>query len=542
MAQHIVALDLGATAAHVAVIAATFRRAKLLKVVTIPITPGQPLAETMTQIRAAIGLSIDNFVCGLDARRASVHTMQFPFTDLRRTSAAVDFELESRVPFDMDTVVVSWRTIPHGQRGMTVLAAVTPKGPLAAQLADMATAGLEPRAVMHPAAALQELMQGQPEGQANAERAAAILCMGATQAHLCLVRDKTRFIRSLRFGGDAIDHALARALELDAAAARELKEGTPCLLMPDALASASPEARRHHTAMVAALDPLVSGLFTTFKTLDPADRPHRILLTGGASKLAGLDEYLATKLGIGVSYLDLAPALGALDHARRAFAPAHALVLAMAMSLFRHGQDVPFNFRHGAMAYRGDLTLYRGQLVRVAVALVGIFALASLHAFTRYALLRAEERDINLAFCKVTERIVGRTICDPAAALATLRQTDGSGTVIPSYSAASLMEMISKRLPVSLDVQFDELDFRVDGVPGQPDRATGRGEAATFESIEQLVAALKTDPCVVDTEVSKQRKSQNAGRVEFSLGIKVLCPVGVRPGAGAATGLGGSAT
>lgn len=91
--------------------------------------------------------------------------------------------------------------------------------------------------------------------------------------------------------------------------------------------------------------------------------------------------------------------------------------------------------------------------------------------------------------------------------------------------------MLSKRLPPSLDVHFDELDVRVDSVPGQPDRATGRGEAATFESIEQLIALLKSDPCVQDAEVSKQRKTQNAGRVEFGLTVKVNCPVGVRPGA-----------
>jgi Tfp pilus assembly PilM family ATPase len=532
MAQHIVALDLGATAAHVAVIAATFRRARLLQVISIPVAPGEPLASTMQKVRDTLGVSVDNFVCGLDARQASVHGMLLPFTDVRKAPAAVDFELESRVPFDMQAVVVCWRMTQLGQRNMQILAAVTPKGPLTAQLEQMAAAGLEPRAVMHPAAALQELLQGQPEATAKAEHSAAVLCMGANQAHLCLVREKLHFMRSLRFGGDAIDHALSRSLEITLEEARALKQDTPCLLPQEALAHASHEARRLHTAMVGALDPLVSGLFTTLKTLEPHDRPHRILLTGGASLIAGLEEYLLYRLGIVVARLDLGASLGALDAKRRTFDPAHAVVLAMAMSLFRHGQDVPFNFRHGAMAYKGDLQLYRGQLTRVAMAVLFVFLFSGLHAATRWGMLRAEERDVNRAFGTVTEHITGHAIYDPVAALATLRQSDGSTTAIPSYSASGMLEMLSKRLPASLDIQFDELDFRVDGVPDQPDRITGKGDAVSFENIEQLVALLKADPCVQDAEVSKQRKSQNAGRVEFSLAIKVKCPAGVKPGAG----------
>jgi cell division ATPase FtsA len=347
---------------------------------------------------------------------------------------------------------------------------------------------------------------------------------------LCVVRDKLRFVRSLRFGSDTIDHALSKSLDLPVQMVHQLRQTEPLLLPADQIQHASVEDRKHHTAMVAALDPLVSGLFTTLKTLDPHDRPHRILLTGSAAQMPGLDEYLHNRLGLEISHLDLSRALGSLEVRGRTFAPAHAPVLAMAMSLFRHGQDVPFNFRHGDLAYKGDLQLYRGQLTRAVVALSCIFALAGLHAGTRWVMLRAEERDLNLAFCKITERIVGRTICDPTQALAALRQTDGSGVVIPSYSASAMLEMLSKRLPKTLDVHFDELDVRVDGVPGQPERAIGRGEAGSFDIVEQLIAQLKADPCVAEAEVSKQRKSQTAGRVEFTLGVKVSCPVGVRPG------------
>jgi hypothetical protein len=155
-------------------------------------------------------------------------------------------------------------------------------------------------------------------------------------------------------------------------------------------------------------------------------------------------------------------------------------------------------------------------------------------------MLRGEEKHLDQGFCSATQRIVGREICDPTAALATLKQSGGDGgVVIPSFSASSLLEMTSKAITSELDVQFDEMDLRVDATPGQPERISAKGEAASFETTEQLVNALKKDPCVQDAEVSNQRKTHNAGRVEFKLVIKVACPVGVQPGmpAGARAGM-----
>jgi hypothetical protein len=111
-----------------------------------------------------------------------------------------------------------------------------------------------------------------------------------------------------------------------------------------------------------------------------------------------------------------------------------------------------------------------------------------------------------------------------------LRQAPGAeGTAIPSFSASALFEMLSKTVETSTDVQFDELDLRVDGNANQPDRLVGKGEAASFESTEQLVSMLKRDACVQDAEVSKLQRTQG-GRVSFNVLVKVVCPAGVQPG------------
>ena len=89
---------------------------------------------------------------------------------------------------------------------------------------------------------------------------------------------------------------------------------------------------------------------------------------------------------------------------------------------------------------------------------------------------------------------------------------------------------MSKLVDPSLDVVFGELDFRLGARGDESDRITGKGDARTFEAVEQLVTGLKADPCVEEAEVSKQRKKRNSNRVEFSLTVRLKCPPGVLPG------------
>jgi len=152
--------------------------------------------------------------------------------------------------------------------------------------------------------------------------------------------------------------------------------------------------------------------------------------------------------------------------------------------------------------------------------------------FVRYGLVNSDEQALNKEFCNVTEKIVGREICDPTAALATLRQAPGAGEgiVIPEYSAAKLYSSISALIGPEVDVSFDELEFRLASRGGELDKVTGRGEAASFETTEQIVAVLKKDACVEKAETSRQRKTRKTGRVEFHLSVDLRCLPGSTDG------------
>ncbi|MBC7792490.1 MAG: hypothetical protein H7Z43_02180, partial [Clostridia bacterium] len=88
--------------------------------------------------------------------------------------------------------------------------------------------------------------------------------------------------------------------------------------------------------------------------------------------------------------------------------------------------------------------------------------------------------------------------------------------------------MMSQSLE-GIDTSFTELEIRSDGRVDQPDKITGKGDAASFEVVEEVTSRLRADRCVKDVDISRQKKIDN-GRVEFAIAVQAQCPLGVLPG------------
>lgn len=522
MGQRLVAIDVSSSAVRLVTLETTLRRSELLALETVPIVAGEDRAALWQRVRQALPQDVGVVVVGSDAKASSTRVITFPFTDQRKIESALDFELENQVPYDLEQTAVAWQVAAAGHGQAHVLTALTPKEPLRQLIAELGAVGLEPRAVVLPAAGLAELV---PES----DESVAVLSIGATVSHLAVMRKGLRFARTIRAGGEAIERRLAQRFNVDLDTARRAKE-TELRLGGDTTATTS-ETRAAIEACVEGLTLLVREIATTFKALPPEDMPTRLIITGGASRLSGLDELLAERLSIPVTLLDLPASLGAVDSKGMAIGPEYAVAMGMALTLMRRGRAAPSNFRRRDLAYHGDLQVYRGEFTRIAVGVGVVFLLAILGSIVQYTMISAEDRQLTQGFCDATRKIVGRPICDPSAAIATLRQAPGAadGVVIPTYSASTLFHMMSKVIGKDIDVQFSDLELRVDGRLTDPDRITGKGEAASFETIEQLAAKLKQDRCVKSAEVSRQKKT-NSGRVEFGLTVLIDCPAGLQPG------------
>lgn len=477
MGQKTVAIDVSRTAVRIVAIEATFRRAFVTMVTTVDIPPETAREDVWSLVRDYVPKDTDNVVVSSDGRAASTRALQFPFVDPRKVDAAVEFELEGLVPYELERTGLTWHIARAADGKTDVVAAMQSKESVQAMIASMASAGIEPRSIVYPASPLAELVVDSAEP-------VAVIAVGDDTTHLAVVQRGLQFARTLRIGLSGDD---ARNLP---ALAREIG--------------------------------------TTFHTL--ATPPVRVLLTGGGSRILGLKDALAERLGLEVQLLDIAVGMAPIELGEHVIAPEYAVAAGLALASLRRGRHVPLNFRRADLAYHGDMQVYRGEIVRMAVGVAGVLVLALIGAIVQYTMVSAEDHQLTQGFCDASRKIIGREVCDPNAVMAIMRQSPGAGDgiIVPSYSASSLLSMMSQSLE-GVDTQFTELEIRSDGRADQPDKITGKGDASSFEVVEEVASRLRGDRCVKDVDMSRQKKT-DAGRVEFAIAVQVQCPLGVLPG------------
>lgn len=530
MATEILAIDLHDDHARVVRMHSALRRSELLSAQTYHLGEDEAPEEMLQRIAAEHGDAqsvITNAVVG----KTSSRLLNFPFGDVRKVEQVLDFELEGQVPHDLDDSIRTWNVVRRTSDNTTVLAALAPKEDIAGRIAGLSLVELEPRAIVPGGMGLASFV---PQGQATST---AVLGMGEKTSEIVVMHaGQPVQIRTLRSGARSIDQAIAKAFSVDLVKAKFARRSEAQFL--DASAPAAASRSEHERQLSDVLErgvaPLLRGLAATFKSLPSPFAPSKLLLTGELADVPGLATYMARKLGMDVQIVDMQQALEGVE-TKLTVGHDHAVALGLALMLHRRGRQVPLNLRQGDFAYSADLNIYRSEIVRVAVGLVAVFVLALVGMGIRLGSLNAQEKQLDEGFCQATEKIVGQRVCDVTRAMAMLNQapTEG-GLILPAYSAAQIFEMMSKRIPQTVDVVFSQLDLRIDTTPDQPDRASGKGEAADFDTIDKMVSVLKADPCVSDVEISQRRKTRDSGRVEFKFAAKMKCPAGKLPGEGLA--------
>ena len=109
---------------------------------------GRPAAE---QLRAMIDRHCvqrpDAIASALPGSAVSHRVLRLPFSDAGRLAATVPFELESLVPFDVESGVIAFTALERDGAGATVLAAIAQRRDVKAHLDLLADAGVDPAVV-----------------------------------------------------------------------------------------------------------------------------------------------------------------------------------------------------------------------------------------------------------------------------------------------------------------------------------------------------------------------------------------------------------
>jgi type IV pilus assembly protein PilM len=217
-------------------------------------------------------------------------------------SESIYWEAEQYIPFDIQDVTLDYQILDHGAaasgRGtMDVLLVAAKKDKIADYTGVITQAGRVPVVVDVDAFALQNAF----EVNYGVEPGAVVVLVnaGASAVNINILNgDQSVFTRDISVGGNAYTEALQKELNLPFDSAESLKRGGEVEGMrPE---DAEPVLRAvTETVMLE-----IQKTFDFFKATAASDRLDRIVLTGGASRVAGFAETLSERFEAPVEKLD----------------------------------------------------------------------------------------------------------------------------------------------------------------------------------------------------------------------------------------------
>jgi type IV pilus assembly protein PilM len=502
--KNVLGLDLGSHSLKAVELQQSLRSLAAVHVRAVPRGEDQPLAAVLERFVQVHRLATDHVVTALRGDRLSVRRLEFPFAEKRRLQQAVPFEVEDRLPFELDQVVLDWQMVESDRTRSRVVAAIAPRSRVSELIEGLHEAGCDARTVEAEGLVLANLCGAFELGGPR-----LLVDIGHSKTTFCAVQDeKAVAAHSFGVAGRALTEAVAedRGLSLAEAERAKCEHGIVDPVLGGRLAKAS-----------AVLDQIAGEMVRFVASLEPTlqTRIEDVTIFGGSAQLDRMDELLAERTGLSVTRLGLpGPELGpglVAGGSPLLFAPAIALALRGTARA-----KTELNFRQDEFARRVDLSRYRrdfgSTIVLAGIVLVLAIASALSGALLESGTARRSERQVAALWSQafpdkpVPENPVSAMREAVSAAHA---RAEFLGVYRGNRSALDLLGEISRRVPKDLDVVFEELSI---------DRGTIRIRAFTksFEAAERLGAELakfepfsKVQVGAIETDPKKDVKKFN---------------------------------
>jgi general secretion pathway protein L len=466
-------------------------------------------------------MQADQVIVALPGPTLMTHAFTLPFTDPKRLEAALPFEVESQLPFDLSEVVFDYQLA--GQKAKTssdVIVGVIRKEELSGLLGLLTELKLDPRVITHPGITYQNLFVQTPalfDGLGEAE-AIAVVDIGHERTTVAIGKPGVgvEFARTFAGGGRDLSRALSTEFQTPLAEAHQWKETYGA--MASAATAQGPDAERAASAFVRGLQPVLRELRPTFKAFTARTKRNvgAVVLCGGTARLKGIAEQLEKDLHLQVRVLGLPNEAASSIPAEAQ--PSATQAYALALRGQASGAKAPrFNLRRGEFGFKGDFDYVKDKL-----GLLGSFAATLLLLFiasgvVRNTVLARNEAKVDAVLCKTTERILGKCETNYDRALNLLRGVESPAAALPKVTAVNLLAEVTQKIPPEVPVKIERIQIDLE-------RVILQGETNSSKEIDTLTTALKTHRCFREVNPGKVEKTRDGQKVTFRLDIQVQCP------------------
>lgn len=484
-------------------------------------TPGQARLASLRNAVAAVLRELphaDQVAVALPGPSLATHVLTLPFTDAKKLEAALPFEVEAQLPFDLSEAMFDYQVAGQSEKGSELLVSVVRKAELEELLATLKSLKADPRIVTHPGIAYQNLFNHFPELSAGVgDQTVAALDIGHERTSLALWKPEggIQFARTFSGGGLGLTRALATELKLSLEEAERYKHQTAAV--GSAAAPLGPEGERVSAALTRAMQPILRELRATLKaysarTHSPVAKVH---LCGGTAQLPGLAELLGQGLDLPVEKLTVS---FQVPEGPQELAPHAAQAFALALRGQASGAKAPrFNLRRGELAFKGDFDYLREKGGRLAAYAAILLTLLITSGLVRNSLLARREKQVDAKLCEVTQRVLGTCEKDYNRALSMLKGKESPTAALPRVSAVTLLAELSQRLPSDIPLKLEQIVVDLE-------RIQLKVETDSSKQLDVITKAIESYKCFKDVKEGKIEKSRDGSKVSFRLDIQVECP------------------
>ena len=307
----LIGLDIGSSAVKAVELKAGGKGSDEFQLVNIGLEPLPPEAivdgaimdsgaviDAIQRLFQAQKIKTSDVATGVSGNAVIVKKISLPQMSTEELAESIHWEAEQYIPFDIQDVALDYEVIEGGGGGnMDVLLVAVKKDKISDYTSAISQAGKNPAVVDVDVFALQnayEVNYGTDPG-----RVIALLNVGASIMNINIIKGGISvFNRDIAVGGNQYTDAIQKELNLSFDQAEALKRGSR-------VEGAAPENLGPILQAVSeniALE--IQKTFDFFKATSSEDRIDRIFLSGGASKVLGLQDLLADRFEAGVEIMN----------------------------------------------------------------------------------------------------------------------------------------------------------------------------------------------------------------------------------------------
>lgn len=481
-------IDIGTTAVKVAALRTAYRKVQLVGLASVEVAQAGGVSEAIQQAAKLAtgdrGLG-DALAISLEGQRSTVKVVGLPASAAKSVSEVLPFELESKLPFDIEESVFDYRVLPglRDTKGeeLAVLVGVAKTADVVARIDLVKGAlGAEPERVGLAAFPIANLL---PYVPAIGEGVIGIVDLGTVSSDVIILKmGEPIFARTVALGTKGLPGTAAKlARELRTTIAAHRSQG--------------------------------------------GEAPVRLFLAGGGAYVSGALAFLSSALELQVEVLPTptldAPGIAA-DHIAVMARFAKAIGLAVGLG----PRPIGLNLRKGPLAFERGFAWVKEKVPLIA-GLAAVILVSFL--FSAWAQLYAKGKEkvvLENALAIVTKDVLNDETREAARAneLLAAQTATTDEDPLPHADSFDVMVKLSELIPPSMTHDIRELDI-------QKGHVVVNGVVGSIPDAQAIKASVAAERCFADPKITRTTAEVGGTSQVYVLEFDIKCPEDTKGGA-----------